>query len=58
MHFDDFTDFEAKVIGATHTDHSLTPELHAAVKAKFETRMTPDGANFQMPIRVDLLTCV
>jgi len=55
MHFDDFADFENKILGATHTDHSLSPELHAAVKTKFETHMTPDGANFQMPIRIDLL---
>jgi len=58
MHFDDFADFENKIIGATHTDHQLSPELHAAVKAKFKTRMSPDGANFLMPIRVHLLTCV
>ena len=56
MHFDNFADFEAKIIGATHTDHQLSPELHAAVKTKFETHMTPDGANFLMPIRIDLLT--
>ena len=55
MHFDDFTDFENKILGATHTDHQLSPELHAAVKARFETHMTPNGANFQMPIRVDLI---
>jgi len=55
MRFDDFADFEAKIIGATHTHHSLSPELHAAVKAKFESHITPDGANFLMPIRVDLL---
>lgn len=55
MHFDDFADFENKIIGATHTDHQLSPELLTAVKAKFESHMTPDGANFLMPIRVDLL---
>jgi ubiquinone/menaquinone biosynthesis C-methylase UbiE len=55
MHFDDFIDFEQKILGATHTDHQLSPELFEAVKAKFETHMTSDGANFLMPIRVDLL---
>jgi len=55
IHFDDFADFEAKVIGATHTHHQLPPELHEAMKAKFESFMTPRGADFLMPIRVDLL---
>jgi len=55
MHFDHFADFEHKIIGATHTQHRLSPELLARVKAKFESHMTSNGANFQMPIRVDLL---
>ena len=55
IHFDDFADFENKILGVTHTDHQLSPELHEAVKAKFESHMTPTGANFLMPIRVDLL---
>lgn len=55
MHFDDFTDFDCKILQVTHSDHRLAPELFEAVKAKFESHMTPDGANFLMPIRVDLL---
>jgi len=55
MHFADFADFEQKVLNVTHSNHQLSSELHAEVKAKFETHMTLAGANFQMPIRVDLL---
>jgi len=55
MHFDDFADFDQKILKVTHSDHSLSPDLHAQVKATFESHMTPDGANFRMPIRVDLL---
>lgn len=55
MHFDDFADFDRKVLQVTHSDHSLSPELHKQVKTRFESHMTPDGANFQMPIRIDLL---
>ncbi|BBP00908.1 class I SAM-dependent methyltransferase [Sulfuriferula nivalis] len=55
MHFDDFSQFEAKVIKVTHTHHALSPVLHDAVKAEFEKHMTATGANFFMPIRVDLL---
>lgn len=56
MHFENFADFEAKVLGVTHTDHQLSSELYEQVKAKFEIHMTTEGANFLMPIRVDLLT--
>ena len=55
MRFADFSEFENKILAATHTKHSLSPELYVAVKGKFETHMSPDGANFLMPIRVDLL---
>lgn len=53
--FDDFTDFERKVIGVTHTAHKLTPELRQRVRSRFEEFMGPQGAHFVMPIRVDLL---
>jgi len=55
MHFDDFADFEQKVLKVTHSNHVLSPELYEQVKAKFESHVTADGANFLMPIRVDLL---
>lgn len=53
--FEDFADFERRIIGVTHTDHQLSSELLQAVKEKFESFMGPDGAHFTMPIRVDLL---
>ena len=55
MHFDNFADFDRLILQVTHSDHRLAPDLYAAVKAKFESHMTPDGVNFLMPIRVDLL---
>jgi SAM-dependent methyltransferase len=55
MHFDNFADFEQKIIGATHTDHRLSDALYAQVKQKFETHMGTNGADFRMPIRIDLL---
>jgi len=55
MHFDDFADFEQKILKVTHTNHQLSEELYQQVKAKFESHMGPDGANFLMPIRIDLL---
>lgn len=55
MHFENYADFEEKVIGATHTDHQLSPELYEQVSSSFEQHMGNEGADFQMPLRVDLL---
>jgi hypothetical protein len=51
-----FADFEQKVIQVTHTEHRLSPELHARVRTAFEAHLRPDGAaEFLAPFRVDLL---
>ena len=55
MHFDDFAAFEKLILGVTHTDFVLTPELYEEVKTKFERHLGKNGADFKMPIRVDLL---
>jgi ubiquinone/menaquinone biosynthesis C-methylase UbiE len=54
--FEDFSQFEDRIIKVTHTDHKLPPELLDAVRTKFNQHMSPEGATFHMPIRVDLLT--
>lgn len=54
-HFDNFAQFEDRIIRVTHTDHRLAPELHDAVRTKFETHLTATGANFRNPLRVDIL---
>lgn len=56
MHFDDFAQYEARILKVTHTDHVLSPELLDAVRKKFEQHMTDEGVTFHMPIRVDLLS--
>jgi len=57
VRYKSFADFEEKVIQVTHTEHRLSPELYAQVKAKFEAHLQADGsgARFQAPFRVDLL---
>jgi SAM-dependent methyltransferase len=55
MVFEDFAAFEERIIGATHTDHQLSADIYAQVRARFERHMGEGGAHFQMPIRVDLL---
>ena len=56
MHFEDFRAFENQVLMATHTDHKLSAELLDEVRLKFNKHMSPTGATFQMPIRIDLLS--
>lgn len=55
MRFDDFAQFEDQVLKVTHTQHKLSPGIFEAVRTKFDSHMTRNGAQFQMPIRVDLL---
>jgi SAM-dependent methyltransferase len=47
--------FEERFIRVTHTEHRIPPELHARIKAAFLAHMTPDGAHFLKPHRVDIL---
>jgi len=55
MHFENFQQFEDQVLRVTHTKHKLSPELLEEVHSRFSKHMTPYGADFQVPIRVDLL---
>ncbi|MDD2884059.1 MAG: class I SAM-dependent methyltransferase [Dechloromonas sp.] len=53
--FDNFAQFDQRMIQVTHTDHQLAPALYAQVKAKFESYLGPEGVTFFNPQRVDLL---
>jgi len=53
--FDDFAQFDARMIRVTHSNHQLSPALYAEVKEKFEAHLTPQGVTFINPQRVDLL---
>lgn len=53
--FDSFEQFDARMIRVTHSDHRLSPELYRQVREKFTTYLTPEGATFLNPQRVDLL---
>ena len=55
MKFEDFAEFENKILKVTHTDHSLDDKTYQLVKERFARHATDDGAHFLMPIRVDLL---
>ena len=53
--FENFADYENKVLKVTHTQHALDDEVYSLVKQRFEAHAGEDGAHFSMPIRVDLL---
>ena len=53
--FDDFAQFDARMIRVTHSHHELSPALYAEVQKKFEANLTADGVTFINPQRVDLL---
>ncbi len=53
--FDSFEQFDQRMIKVTHSNHQLAPAVYAAVKAKFEAHLGPDGATFHNPQRVDVL---
>ena len=55
MKFENFAEFESNIIKATHSNHVLDEKLYNLVKQRFEQHIGNDGANFLMPIRVDLL---
>ena len=54
-HFDNFEQFDQRMIQVTHTDHRLSDELYEQVRQRFATHLTPAGATFYPPQRVDLL---
>lgn len=53
--FDDFAQFDARMIRVTHSNHTLSPELYREVRDKFDAHLTPQGVTFINPQRVDLL---
>ncbi len=55
VRFRDFSQFEERVLQVTHTQHRLTAECLAQVRARFVAHMGADGARFHTPNRVDLL---
>src|SRR5574343_253244 len=53
--FEHFGQFDQRMIQVTHPDHQLSPALYQQVREKFESFLTPEGATFLNPQRVDLL---
>ncbi|MBK1722051.1 class I SAM-dependent methyltransferase [Thiocystis violacea] len=53
--YPDWESFAARFLQVTHTRHDLDAAGVAAVRAAFERHLTPEGARFLKPHRVDLL---
>lgn len=54
-HFQDFDEFDRRLLQVTHTQHEIDPPLYQRIKQAFEQHMTDAGADFLKPMRVDLL---
>lgn len=53
--YGDWPAFAARFVDVTHSERDLGPERRAAIRAAFEAHLTPAGARFFKPHRVDLL---
>lgn len=53
--FENFAQFDQRMIQVTHSNHRLSPALYQQVREKFESYLTPEGATFLNPQRVELL---
>jgi SAM-dependent methyltransferase len=53
--YPDWETFQARFIDVTHSDRNLDAGRRAEIRAAFERHLTPEGARFQKPHRVDLL---
>ncbi len=53
--FEDFADFEQKIIRATHSRHDLSPEVYAEVRARMARHHDGTGLHFLAPMRADVL---
>lgn len=55
MRFEGFEEFEKNVLGVTHSHFEMNDAIFQTVKQKFMQRVSDGVAQFQVPIRVDLL---
>ena len=53
--FENFEEFETRIINVTHSSHKLSPEMYQRVKDQFSLKIGNDGARFLIPVRVNLL---
>jgi ubiquinone/menaquinone biosynthesis C-methylase UbiE len=54
-HYRDYDDFVAKHVSLTHSEIQYPAHVAAEVRKRLERQMTPDGASFMRPTRVNLM---
>jgi SAM-dependent methyltransferase len=47
--------FEERFLQVTHTQHQISAQLHGRIREAFMAHLTPQGAHFLRPHRVDIL---
>lgn len=54
--FNGFTEFESRILGATHTEFAIDASMYQQIRTMFEAHLDDQGvAEFRNPMRVDLL---
>jgi len=53
--YNNFQEYEERIINATHTEHQLPDDLYHKVKDKFDNYFQLNNGHFLSPIRVDIL---
>ena len=53
--YPDWEDFEGRFLKVTHTELDIDPARYEQIRAAFLAHLTPTGAHFRKPHRVDLL---
>ena len=54
-HYSGYDDFVAKHVETTHSEKRYPPEVATEVRRRLEAHMTPQGADFMSPMRINLL---
>lgn len=55
VHYRDFDEFQQRMMKVTFVEHRIDGQTLDAVRERFESNMTADGAHFVRPMRVNLL---
>lgn len=56
LHFTGWDDFERRMVRATHSEHSLSPQLEREVREHFQRHLGADGAHFVRQMRINFLS--
>ena len=55
VHFNSFSQFEERMIKVSYSERRLSPQQYDQALSRFNRYLTPSGAAFFMPMRIDVL---